>query len=317
MIRIALLDDYANVSLSFGEWTEIQKQADITIFDRHLDFPELISLLQPFEIICMMRERTTISRQVLDQLPNLKAIILSDSYIRSIDRTAAAERGIRIVEGRPPQGMPISPHDNAEFTWGLLLAAVRHIPAEVEGLRQGRWQSTLGMSLAGKTLGIAGLGRSGSRVARYARAFDMKVFAWSQNLTAEAAAQSDARLVDKDTLFRESDIVTVHYALSDRSHGLVGARELGLMKPTAWLINTSRGPIVDEAALLAALQQRRIAGAALDVFNQEPLPREHPLLRLDNVIATPHLGFVTRETMGFYHSSIAASLAEYLGEHAR
>ncbi len=178
----------------------------------------------------------------------------------------------------------------AEFAWGLILATVRHIPREeVQRLREGLWQKSLGMPLEGRTLGIVGLGRIGSRMARYARAFDMNVLAWSHNLTDEKARQAGATRVEKDDLFRHSDIVTIHYVMGDRSRGLVGQPEITVMKPTAYLINTSRGPIVDQGALLEALQNRRIAGAGLDVFDQEPLPKDHPLLALDNVTATPHL----------------------------
>lgn len=317
MIMVAILDDYANAALLSGDWSAALNEAEMTIFDRPLGREEIVSALKPFDIICLIRERTTIDEAILDQLPNLKAIILSDSYIRTIDKAAAADRGIAVVSAEPMDNRQISPHDTAEFVWGLVLALVRHIPAEVEALRNGRWQSTLGSSLAGKTLGIAGLGRTGARVAHFARAFDMKILAWSQNLTAETAAANGAELVDKDRLFAESDIVTVHYALSDRSHGIVGAREIGLMKPTAYFINTSRGPIIDEQALIVALQEKRIAGAALDVFNQEPLPHDSPLLKLDNVIATPHLGFVTDGTMHYYHASIAAGLTHYLASQSR
>lgn len=314
MTKIAILDDYANAALSYGDWSAITKQAEVTVFEHRPGDDEMAVVLQPFDIICLIRERTPVTAAFLDKLPNLKAIILSDDHIRTVDRAAAAERGIAIVDGRPPTDVPMSPHDTAEFVWGLLLAMVRQIPQQVESLRRGEWRHSLGMSLANKKLGVAGLGRTGSRVARYANAFDMKVLAWSQNLTEEAAAEAGAELVDKETLFRESDIVTIHYALSERSVGLVGARELGAMKPTAYLINTSRGPIVDEQALIEALENGRIAGAALDVFDQEPLPKNHPLLKLDNVVATPHLGFITEGTMHYYYASIAAALAAYLQE---
>ena len=231
MVRIAILDDYANASFEFGDWSEIRNRADVTIFDEHLEGDGLIATLQPFQVICLIRERTAITAEIMDGLTNLKAIVLSDSYIRTIDRAAAAERGITIVDGRPPEDMPTSPHDTAEFVWGLLLATVRFIPDQVNRLREGHWQSRLGMSLAGKTLGIAGLGRTGTRVAQYANAFEMNVLAWSENLILETATQHGARLVDKDSLFRDSDIVTIHYALSDRSKGLVGSHEIGLMKP--------------------------------------------------------------------------------------
>ncbi|QTH24981.1 D-2-hydroxyacid dehydrogenase family protein (plasmid) [Rhizorhabdus wittichii] len=316
MLKIAVLDDYANASLSCADWSDIERRADVTIFNRYIAEEDLVATLAPFDIICLLRERTAMPAAILRQLPQLKAIILSDAYIRVVDRDAAAACGIAIVDGQPPEGATISPHDTAEFVWGLIIATVRHIPQEVARLRQGQWQQTLGMSLAGRTLGIAGLGRTGAKVAEYARAFDMKVIAWSANLTEETAARHGVERVDKDMLFRRSDVVTIHYALGDRSRGLVGAREIDAMKPTAYLINTSRGPIVDEQALLSALREKRIAGAALDVFDREPLPGEHPFLALDNVVATPHLGFVTDRTMGFYHASIASTLGNYLRQTA-
>jgi phosphoglycerate dehydrogenase-like enzyme len=268
--------------------------------------------LQPFEVICTLRDRVRLTKTVLEQLPNLKAIVVTDAHVRTIDYGAAEVRGIKIPEARAPAAMTAAPSSTSEFVWGLILATLRHIPEEASRLRAGNWQCTLGQPLAGKTIGLVGLGKIGTKIARYARAFDMQVIAWSQNLTEEAAGRAGAARIEKERLFREADIVSVHYVLSDRSRGLVGASELGLMKPTAYFFNTSRGPIVDEQALISVLQNRRIAGAGLDVFDQEPLPQDHPFTRLDNVVATPHLGFVTEPTMRRFYVGTASAVEAYL-----
>jgi phosphoglycerate dehydrogenase-like enzyme len=233
--------------------------------------------------------------------------------VRTIDYGVAEARGIKILEARAPADLAAAPSSTSEFVWGLILATLRYIPPEVGRLREGHWQRTLGQPLAGQTIGLVGLGKIGSKIAQYARTFDMSVIAWSQNLTAEAAERAGARFVDKADLFREADLVSVHYVLSDRSRGLVGAAELGLMKPSAYFFNTSRGAIVDERALITTLENRRIAGAGLDVFVQEPLPDGHPFTRLDNVVATPHLGFVTEPTMRRFYVGTVAAVEAYLG----
>jgi phosphoglycerate dehydrogenase-like enzyme len=311
-LKIAILDDYANAALTLADWSPVTQQAEVHVFTRHLSDDEIVQTLEPFHILCTLRERTSLPAQVLNRLPNLKAIVVTDTNVRTIDYSAAAKNGVVILEGKAPTDLPSAPASTAEFAWGLILATVRHIPAEVQRLREGSWQKSLGVPLEGKTLGIVGLGKIGARIARYARAFDMHVLAWSQNLTEEAAGKVGAERVGKDELFRRSDIVTVHYVMSERSRGLVGKAELAAMKPTAYLINTSRGPLVDEAALIETLQSKRIAGAGLDVFDQEPLPKGHPLLALDNVTATPHLGFVTEPSMRRFHSGAALAVASYL-----
>jgi phosphoglycerate dehydrogenase-like enzyme len=311
-VKIAILDDYAGAALTLADWSEVTRQAEVRVFDHHLADAEIVPALEPFDVICTLRERTSLPARVLDQLPRLKAIVVTDANVRSIDYAAAARRGVVILEGKAPADLPVAPASTAEFAWGLILATVRHIPREVQRLREGSWQKSLGMPLEGRTLGIVGLGRIGARMARYARAFDMNVLAWSHSLTDEAARKAGAERVEKDELFRRSDIVTVHYVMSERSRGLVGRPEIAAMKPTAYLINTSRGPIVDEGALIEALQGKRIAGAGLDVFDQEPLPKGHPLLALDNVTATPHLGFVTELAMRRFHSGAARAVASYL-----
>ncbi len=244
MIKVAILDDYADAALALADWSAVKELADIEVFDRHLSDDEIAATLQPFEIICTLRERVRLTKAVLDQLTNLKVLVVTDDHVRTIDYAAVEARGIQILEARVPDHLPPAPSSTPEFAWWLILATLRHIPSEASRLREGKWQHTLGEPLAGKTIGLVGLGKVGCRIAHYARAFDMKVLAWSQNLTPQAAEKAGAKYVDKDTLFREADVVSIHYVLSGRSRGLVGAAELVLMKPTAYLVNTSRGPIV-------------------------------------------------------------------------
>jgi phosphoglycerate dehydrogenase-like enzyme len=312
MVSIAILDDYANVALSLADWAPVARQAKIEVFTQHLPDQEKVAALQPFEIVCTLRERSHFSSQTLAQLPNLKMIVVTDAHVSTIDTAAATARGILVCEGKAPDDMPSAPTSTAEFAWGLVLATVRHIPEESQRLRAGEWQHSLGYALAGRTLGIVGLGKIGMRMAHYARAFDMQVLAWSQNLTQEAARKVGAKCVEKEVLFQKSDIVSVHYVLSARSRGLVGSPEIAAMKSSAYLINTSRGPLVDEAALIAALREQRIAGAGLDVFDQEPLPKDHPFCALDNVTLTPHLGFVTEVNMRRFYAGAALAAAAYL-----
>lgn len=311
MMKVAVLDDYTGAALSLADWSVAQKHADITVFSDAIAAEDIPTTLGSFDVICAFRERTTFTRETFAALPNLKALVTSDDHIRTIDFAAAEEFGIEVLKGGWPN-LPIGPNSTGEFAWGLLLATVRHIPGTAERLRRGEWRQPLGMSLEGKTLGIVGLGRFGSKMAEYGRVFGMNVIAWSENLTDEKAVEAGARRVEKDALFRESDIVSLHYVLSDRTRGLIGEREFNLMKPTSYIINTSRGHIIDENALVSALRDRRIAGAGLDVFDQEPLPKDHPLLQLDNVVATPHLAFVTEEAMRFFYVASAEALSGYI-----
>ena len=274
--------------------------------DHFADPAAVVERLRPFDVVCVMRERTPLSRDILQQLPRLKLIASTGLRNASIDMRAAAERGI-VVTATGYESTP-----TIEFSWALILASARHLAREAASVRDGGWQTSIGANLRGKCLGVIGLGNIGKEVARIALAFGMTVIAWSQNLTGEIAGAAGATLVDKDALFRQADIVTVHLILSRRTVGLVGAAELALMKPTAWLINTSRGPIVDQAALIEALQARRIAGAALDVFDAEPLPADHPFRKLDNVLATPHIGYVTEELYRTFYGDAAASIAAWL-----
>ncbi|MEK7353594.1 MAG: D-2-hydroxyacid dehydrogenase family protein [Chloroflexota bacterium] len=312
-MKIAVLDDYQRVALKLADWSVLPADARVVAFSDHWTNLERIKKeLNTFEIIVAMRERTPFPRKLLELLPNLKLLVTTGMRNASIDIAAATNLGILVCGTRG--GGPSA----AELAWGLILALLRHIPQEFASVREGRWQTTVGADLKGKTLGLLGLGNLGSHMATIGNAFGMSVIAWSQNLTAERAVQFDAALVTKEELFARSDILSIHLQLSDRTRGLVGAPELGLMKPTAYLINTSRGPIVDEIALIEALKSRSISGAGLDVFDQEPLPSEHTLRRLDNVVVTPHLGYVTAETYRiFYEDSVSDIIAYLKGQPLR
>jgi phosphoglycerate dehydrogenase-like enzyme len=305
MVRIAVLDDYQGVALLHGGWQRLPADSQIEAFRDHLADEAAMALrLQPFDVVVAMRERTPFPRSVLERLPNLKLLVTTGMRNASFDIQAAKDRGVLVC------GTGGLPTPTAELTWGLIIGCLRHIAQEDRATRAGHWQTTIGPTLHGATLGCLGLGNLGSQVARVGLAFGMNVIAWSQNLTAERAQQVGAKLVSKDQLLAQSDVVSIHLVLGDRTRGLVGARELALMKPTAFLVNTSRGPIVDEAALIETLHQRRIAGAGLDVFDEEPLPTDHPFLRLDNTLITPHLGYVTLETYDrFYGEAVEDILA--------
>jgi phosphoglycerate dehydrogenase-like enzyme len=273
-----------------ADWTSLPKGTEVQFFLDHLaDEDSLAERLTEFQVVAGMRERTPFPRSLLTRLPELRLLVTTGRRNASFDTQAATELGI-VVCGTGGAG-----EGPTELTWGLIIGLLRQIPLEDQRTRQGNWGTIVGVGLQGKTLGLLGLGHIGSRTAQVGNAFDMNVIAWSQNLTAERAAECGATLVDKDTLFRDSDIVSIHVVLSDRTRGLVGARELGLMKPDAYLVNISRGPIVDEAALISLLQRRAIAGAALDTFDVEPLPPGHPILSLPNTILAPHNGYVTEE----------------------
>lgn len=308
---MAVLDDYAGVALGLADWSPVQSCSEVTVFDRHLAEAEAVDALRPFDVVCTMRERMAFPRTLIERLPNLKLITIVGRALPNLDMSAASERGVLVAHSDFASPRFRSLRDaTPEFAWGLMIATVRNLAEEHRRMRDGGWQTTAGMTLSGKTLGLLGLGRIGGRMAEYARVFGMQAIAWSQNLTEEAAAAGGARRVEKSALFAESDVVSVHVVLSERTRGLVGAAELALMKPTAYLINTSRGPIVDEAALVAALGTGRIAGAGLDVFDVEPLPPDHPLRGLPNVTLSPHLGYVTREMLGaFYADTVEAVVA--------
>lgn len=306
--RCAILDDYQSVALKLADWSALSDKVDIEVFNSHLGGPEtLISALRDKTIVCLMRERTAFPREVLEALPNLKLLITTGMYNAAVDLTAAAERGI-IVCGTRGVGAP-----TADLTMGLILDLARNISFEAARMKAGEpWQTTLGRDLAGQTLGVLGLGKLGSRVARMAQAFDMKVIAWSSNLTPERCREVGVAYASKDELFSQSDFITVHLVLGDRSRGLVGAAELAMMKPSAYFVNTSRGPIADESALIEALRTKRIAGAALDVFNTEPLPVDHPLRSLPNALITPHLGYVTEINYRQFYADTVEDIRAYM-----
>ena len=312
-MKIAILDDYQQVAMRLADWSSVPDGTDILAFKQHMTaVSELKNRLKGFDVIVAMRERTAFGSEMLELLPDLRLLVTTGMRNASIDLVSATRLGILVCGTRG--GGP----STAELAWGLILSLLRHIPQEFESVRTGGWQTTLGTDLKGKTLGLLGLGNLGSHMAGIGNAFGMKVIAWSQNLTFEKARQFGASLVTKDELFSQSDIISIHLVLSDRTRGIVGSRELGLMKPTAYLINTSRGPIVDEAALLQALRSHAIAGAGIDVYDPEPLPPEHPLRLLDNAVTTPHLGYVTRETYDvFYGDAVEDILAFSTGKPVR
>jgi phosphoglycerate dehydrogenase-like enzyme len=290
-LRVAILDDYQNAALTCADWSALDERAEITVFNEHLgDGDAVADRLAGFEILVAMRERTRFPRSVLDRLPNLRLLVTAGRVNAAIDLAAARERGVSVC------GTGMSPGASRELIWGLILSVARRIPAEDAAVRAGGWQGELGIELAGSTLGILGLGRLGQAVARYAHAFEMNVLAWSPNLTQETAEAHGASLVTRRELFERSDIVSIHMILSERSRGLVGAEELRWLGPKGYLINTSRGPIVDETALVDALREGTIAGAGLDVFDVEPLPADHPLRTAPRTVLTPHIGYVSRES---------------------
>jgi phosphoglycerate dehydrogenase-like enzyme len=290
MARVAILDDYQNVARRMADWASLPAGSEVAVFADHLSGTDAVAKrLADFDAVVAMRERTPFPRALLERLPKLRLLVTTGMRNASIDVVAAIERGVTVC------GTAGLPYPTAELTWGLILGLFRRIPTEDRATREGRWQVSCGLGLNGKTLGVIGLGGLGSRVAKIGRAFEMDVIAWSQNLTAARATEVGATLVTKDELLARSDVVSVHLVLSDRTRGLLGARELARMKPTAYLVNTSRGPIVDEAALVDAVRKGTIAGAGLDVYDEEPLPLDHPLRNLPNTVITPHLGYVTEE----------------------
>ena len=311
MIKIAILDDYAKVALQLADWSALDGKAEITVFEQHLTEDEAAVALKPFDVLCTVRERMSLPRSLFERLPNLKLVTIIGMDLPNLDMAAATEHGVIVSHSNFANPLFANMvNATPELTWGLMIATVRHLSLESRRMHEGAWQSTVGVNLAGRTLGLLGLGRIGSRMAEYARVFGMPVIAWSQNLTDEKAKSLGAERVEKDDLFRRSDIVSIHVRLSDRTRGLVTARELALMKPGAYLINTSRGPIVVEADLLAALRAGKIAGAGLDVFDEEPPPRTHPFRTMDNVTVAPHLGYVTRESLtAFYVDTLEAVAA--------
>jgi phosphoglycerate dehydrogenase-like enzyme len=308
-INVAVLDDYQGVALSIVDWSSVSERANVTVFRDHLSDPDAVAeRLAPFDVVCIMRERTPMPATLLERLPKLKLIASTGPRNASIDLAAAAKLGISIAH----TGYTSAP--TIELTWALILASARHISSEAGSVRSGGWQQTLGDDLAGKTLGIVGLGNVGSGVAKVGLAFGMNVIAWSQNLTADAAKAVGAHRVSKEELLQAADVVSIHMVLSRRTVGLMGAAEFALMKPSARLVNTSRGPVVVEQALLNALAERRIAGAAIDVYDVEPLPKDHPYRSVNNLLATPHIGYVTRGLYERFYRDSVRNIAAWLDQ---
>lgn len=312
-LRIAVLDDYQEAALQSADWSTLPLGSEVRVFRDHLnDEAALIDRLAGFDVVVAMRERTPFPQRVLERLPDVRLLITTGMRNASIDVAAARALGI-VVAGT--EGLP---YPTAELTWGLILALARHIPAEDRAVREGAWQTSLGVGLQGKTLSLLGLGRLGTQVARIGAAFGMQLIAWSPNLTRQRAEQAGAELVSKQELLTRADFLTIHLVLSERTRHLLGAADLSQLRPTAYLVNTSRSPIVDEDALIAALERKQLAGAGLDVFGEEPLPLQHPLRRLPNTVITPHLGYVTAETYRVFYGNVVENIRAYArGESLR
>ena len=303
-LRCAILDDYFNLALDVADWTKLSDRVDVTVFSHPFASEQAaVSALADFDVICAMRERTAFPKSLLDALPKLKLLITSGMRNAAIDMDAAKERKVVLC------GTQYSRDPTAPLTMGLILELTRGIGRENARMHAGEaWQTFAGTEIEGKTLGVIGLGKLGSKVAGMAKVFGMNVIAWSPNLTPETCKEAGVGYAGKDELFATSDIITIHVVLSPRSRGLVGAADLARMKPSAYLVNTARGPIVDEDALLAALREKKIAGAGIDVFSTEPLPTDHPLRKLDNVVITPHLGYATRESLQAHYQQMVACI---------
>jgi phosphoglycerate dehydrogenase-like enzyme len=311
--RIVLLDDYQGVALDYGGWDRVPDEWEKVALGRHIADPdELVEALAGAEVVFAMRERTALPAATLDGLPDLKLLITAGMANVAIDVVAARRNGVVVC------GTGMHPPGTAELSWGLILGLLRKIPSEDAAMRLGGWQTTIGGDLEGSTLGLVGLGRLGRRMVPVAQAFGMDVIAWSTNLDPDAAREIGVEPVEKDDLFERADVISVHYKLSERSRGLIGAAELVLMKPSAIIVNTSRGPIIDAEALLAALEAGTIAGAGIDVYDEEPLPADHPLRHAPHTILTPHLGYVTEDTYAtFFTDAVDDVLAWLAGEPIR
>jgi phosphoglycerate dehydrogenase-like enzyme len=306
MMKLAILDDYQHAAHAFADWSTVEQRCAVTVFDRNLgSLDEAGAMLAGFDIICAMRERQPFPRAMFERLPRLRLLITTGARNNAIDMGAATDHGVLVCH----TGGAYSLHSTAELAWTLILAAMRHLPLEERAMRSGGWQTTVGRGLHGKTLGVLGLGRIGAQVAGFGKAFGMRVLAWSQNLTEADAAARRAERVEKDALLAASDVVSLHLVLSERSRGVIGAREIGLMKPEAVLVNTSRGPLIEAEALLTALQEKRIV-AGLDVYDEEPLPAAHPLRSCENAVLSPHLGYVVSQVYReFFQDTVEDVLA--------
>jgi phosphoglycerate dehydrogenase-like enzyme len=304
-LKIGILDDYQDVARSLADWGSLD--ADVEVFTApFVDADEVVKQLADFDVLVAMRERTRFPAEVLSRLRSLKLLVSTGTANSAIDVSAATELGV-VVSGTGYFSYP-----TAELTWALILAAARKLPQQVQSMRTGGWQLGLGTSVQGLTLGVLGLGNVGEQVAAIAHAFGMRVIAWSENLTAERAAEHDVTAVSREQLFAEADVLSIHMVLSDRSRGMVGASELAMMKPTSILVNTSRGPIVDENALVDALRRDVISCAAIDVYETEPLPADHPLRLLDNALLTPHIGYVSQQLYSVFYGDAVEDIAAFI-----
>ena len=311
-VSVAVLDDYQNAALRLADWSVLDGRAAVTVFNDHLaDADAVVERLKGFDVLCVMRERTPLPKSTLERLPRLKLLVSTGARNAAIDVAAATERGVAVAF----TGYTSAP--TIEMTWALILAASRHVVAENLAFRRGAWQQGVGVGLAGKTLGVLGLGRVGGAVAKVGAQFGMKVITWSPHMTPERAAEGGATAVSKEELLSQSDVLTIHMVLSPKTRGLLGADELALMKPSSLLVNTSRGPLVDEAALVSALTSRRIALAALDVFDTEPLPADHPLRSLENVLGTPHIGYVADDLYRTFYGDTVQAVDAWLAARAK
>jgi phosphoglycerate dehydrogenase-like enzyme len=306
-LKVAVLDDYQGVALTMADWSRVQAVATVDVFRDHVtDRERLVERLAPYDVLVVMRERTPLPASLTERLPELKLVVTTGRRNSSIDVEALRARGIPVCNTESP------PTPTAELTWALILGLARRLVTSAADVREGRWQTTVGADLAGRTLGIVGLGRIGARVARVANAFEMEVLGWGRHLTAERAEAVGAKAVSLDELLASSDIVTLHVVLSDETRGLVGQRELDLMKPGALLVNTSRGPVVDTEALVRVLESGQLGGAAVDVFDEEPLPADHPLRFTPGLLATPHVGYVTESSYRVFYGQAVENIDAFL-----
>jgi D-3-phosphoglycerate dehydrogenase len=306
-MRLAILDDYQHAALVLADWSSLHERCEVVTFHQHLgDESTVIDALKDYTIVCCMRERTPFPAAVLEKLPKLKLLVTTGAKNSAIDLKAAKQCGITVCGTQSPG------HAAAELAWALIMSLAKNIHIENQAIRQHQWQTTMGTDLKGQTLGILGLGRHGANMARFAQAFGMRCMAWSQNLTKEHCDALGVTYVDKETFFRTADFITIHLKMGQRNRGLITEQELSLMKPSAFLVNTSRGPIVDENALMASLRNRQIAGAGLDVYEQEPLPKDYPLLDFNNVLLMPHMGYVTRQTYDVFYTQTIEAVEAWL-----
>lgn len=307
MTRIAVLDDYLDVVKRYGDWASLGSDCQVSFFRQNLaSIEDAARQLAPFDVLSLMRERMPLPRALIEKLPNLKLVITTGGRNRSIDVAACQERGIIVCGTRSADPAP-----TVDVAWWLILSAARNLHREERHMRAGGWQEKLGFSVAGLTLGLIGFGNLGQRVATVGKAFGMNIIAWSQNLTEEKAAAGGARLVGKDELLSQADVMSIHLVLSERSRNLIGAREFGLMKPKAILVNTSRGPIINEEAMIEALKTKRIHAIGLDVYNVEPLPSNHILRSFDNVVLSPHLGYATQVNFKTYFADTIEAITAW------